>query len=180
MTGLLISSHTVEGGAIQRASQLNSRWRRRSPPARIPPTTLPPPRTGRRHRPSTGRMLFIPSRIAHFWSKVDKGAECWTWTGARAAHGYGQFSANNVHIMAHRYAYIVARGSIPEGYQVTHKCDNILCMNPDHLLAVTSEERGKLQRARRAALRANQILRPAAIGALVTLLRAEGEQEGSV
>jgi HNH endonuclease len=194
MSGLFISFHSVEVGAVQRASKLNSLWLRRSqsvtqatplPPPRVgprlrkpsadnqpaSPATLPPPRD---RSPSADKLIFIRSKITHFWSQVDKThTECWIWTGPKAAHGYGQYSVNQVHIMGHRYAYIVTRGPVPEGYQVTHKCGNILCMKPDHLLAVTPKERGQLQRAKRAALRAKQILGPAAIGALVTLLRTE-------
>lgn len=42
--------------------------------------------------------------------------------------------------MAHRVAYEIARGPIPEGMLVRHSCDNPTCCNPDHLLIGTHKE----------------------------------------
>jgi hypothetical protein len=75
----------------------------------------------------------IPIAAAHFWSKVEVGKvdECWIWKGGRRgpSQAYGAFRKTN----AHRYAYQLHRGEIPEGMVVRHMCGNKLCVNPRHL-----------------------------------------------
>lgn len=62
---------------------------------------------------------------------------CWIWLGARRAKRYGQLRFNQKHLAAHRAAWVVYRGEIPEGLHVLHKCDTPLCINPDHLFLGT-------------------------------------------
>jgi len=81
-----------------------------------------------------------------FWRLVDKTDSCWNYTGAKWK-GYGQFS---VQIKpgkwktskAHRVAYELLIGPIPEGLQLDHLCRNPACVNPDHLEPVTNRENG--------------------------------------
>lgn len=47
--------------------------------------------------------------------------------------GYGVANINKKTFMAHRVAYEVAKGPIPNGMVVLHNCDNLSCINPDHL-----------------------------------------------
>lgn len=73
-----------------------------------------------------------------FWTKVIKAGpdECWLWTAYRSAHGHGQFRVTKKPSRvehAHRYAYILSMGPIPEGMVIRHKCDNPPCVNPAHL-----------------------------------------------
>ena len=78
-----------------------------------------------------------------FWSKVKKGApdECWEWTASQAS-GYGQswWKPAKRAIGAHRVAYLLTHGSIPDGLQVAHTCHNKLCCNPAHLVAQSNQE----------------------------------------
>lgn len=75
-----------------------------------------------------------------FWAKVDKSGECWLWTGARDWNGYGQTAIGHVNLRAHRVAYELERGPIPDGLTLDHLCRNPPCVNPSHLEPVTSGE----------------------------------------
>jgi hypothetical protein len=52
--------------------------------------------------------------------------------------GYGKFTiSTGIKILAHRYAYLMFKGEIPEGLTIDHLCRFTSCVNPDHLEAVT-------------------------------------------
>lgn len=78
-----------------------------------------------------------------FWEKVDKqpGDGCWLWTACTLkAGGYGAISINNVTCRAHRVAYELLIGPIPDGLVTDHLCLNPRCVRPDHLELVTQSE----------------------------------------
>ena len=62
---------------------------------------------------------------------------CWLWTGTQDGRGYGTFSVCSKYVRAYRYSYIHERSEIPEGLEIDHLCRTPLCVNPDHLEAVT-------------------------------------------
>jgi hypothetical protein len=73
-----------------------------------------------------------------FWSKVDYDkAGCWLWTASLNEWGYGWFGVYDGERWrmrgAHRVAYELAFGPIPEGLRVLHTCDDPRCVNPEHL-----------------------------------------------
>jgi hypothetical protein len=85
--------------------------------------------------------------VERFWAKVDKSAGpggCWLWTAGKQGAGYGQFFWAGGKYLAHRFAYEMAFGPVPEGRQIDHVwargCRHRHCVNPAHLEAVTLEE----------------------------------------
>lgn len=75
-----------------------------------------------------------------FWTKVDRRGpdECWEWRAYRSADGYGRFNATRHRPEnAHRIAYRLTVGPIPDGLQLDHLCRNRACVNPQHLEPVT-------------------------------------------
>lgn len=75
--------------------------------------------------------MQLYDRSERFWQKVRFGSEdeCWLFTGYCNPDGYGRFDDT----LAHRMAYILAKGDIPTNLVVMHKCDNPACCNPKHL-----------------------------------------------
>jgi len=74
-----------------------------------------------------------------FWSKVDKTDTCWLWI-AGTTSGYGHFWLSQRHVLAHRLSYEWLKGVIPTGLTLDHLCRTPLCVNPEHLEAVTHKE----------------------------------------
>ena len=68
-------------------------------------------------------------------------SNCWTWVGARNRSGYGSIGLGMaVTALAHRVAYAVERGPIPNGLQVIHHCDNPACVRVSHLSLGTAAD----------------------------------------
>ena len=98
-----------------------------------------PKRLPDRHKPLCDR----------FWSKVDFSTPdgCWEWRGSvRHELGYGEVWVQGKRQYAHRTAYEIVYGDIPEGDVVRHRCDNPRCVRPEHLL--TGSQAENLQDAR--------------------------------
>lgn len=80
--------------------------------------------------------------VKNFWAAVNKDHPngCWVRAGWRNPHGYTQGSLDGKKKLAHRIAYELTYGPVPEGHEIDHLCRNRACCNPDHLEAVTRRE----------------------------------------
>lgn len=79
---------------------------------------------------------------SRFWPKVsvrEPGA-CWPWLGRRTPTGYGLFRVGSRMVPAHRYAWQITYGDIPNPMEVCHRCDNPCCCNPQHLFLGTQAD----------------------------------------
>lgn len=94
---------------------------------------------------------------ALFWSKVDKRPTgCWLWTAGKVPDGYGAFQLYGRSQRAHRVAYELLIGPIPDGMVLDHFLMNTdpascsrACVNPSHLEPVTSAENTRRSRLHR-------------------------------
>lgn len=96
------------------------------------------------------RSCWQQNATRSFWARVQKGPECWNWTGstnggvADGANGwtprYGVFVFRGTTQQAHRFAWELFNGPIADGLVVRHRCDNGLCVRPDHLELGTQKE----------------------------------------
>jgi len=92
-----------------------------------------------RIRQGKDRLLSLDQDIARFWSRVDKTpglgpkGECWEWRGQLSTHGYGQAPFQGRRVAAHRLAYELVKGPLPDGLCACHSCDNPPCCNPECL-----------------------------------------------
>jgi hypothetical protein len=94
---------------------------------------LTPPITG---KDRTDDLEFVKKRLLGK-VKIDGKTNCWPWIGAKYPLGYGHFSWKPSGGYAHRAAYLLFKGEIPDNREIDHLCRMPSCVNPDHLETVT-------------------------------------------
>jgi hypothetical protein len=82
-------------------------------------------------------LQYTSAHVDQLNRKVDSSGgpdACWPWLGWKDKRGYGYKQLGyRKRIFAHRMAWMVVNGEIPEGMNVLHSCDNPSCCNPAHL-----------------------------------------------
>lgn len=80
---------------------------------------------------------------ARIWPRLVQAGDCLEWTGSRNEHGYGGLRIDGQLVKAHRFAFELVYGPIPDGMDVCHRCDNPPCCNPVHLFLGTARDNGQ-------------------------------------
>lgn len=87
-----------------------------------------------------GNLLeILPRDIYRFHSYLVADGECLVWTGPRVGGtDYGKIKVDGRHLRAHRLAWMIAVGSIPDETPcVLHRCDRPACCRVEHLFLGT-------------------------------------------
>ena len=105
--------------------------------------------TGRKvGKHNTDRSIPAAERIEASSTPIPH-AGCWIWMGSRKG-SYGKSHVNGISTSAHRASYEATKGPIPAGLHIDHLCMTPLCVNPEHLEAVTPEENNRRAQEARA------------------------------
>ncbi len=83
--------------------------------------------------------------IERFWDRImpEPNSGCWLWSAGCNNLGYGHLPVGEGTgrvVYAHRFSYELHKGPIPKGFDIDHLCRVPLCVNPDHLEAVSHRE----------------------------------------
>jgi len=96
-----------------------------------------------------GGLESFTSMVQRFWKNVEKTEGCWRWKGytrGMPTHQYGalrigsRVDESRTLVLAHRLSFLLHNGTISDGLEVCHHCDNPPCTRPDHLFKGTQAD----------------------------------------
>lgn len=83
----------------------------------------------------------LSERFWQHFQRAEGPKACWPWEGALSSDGYGMVRDDDgKRVRAHRVAYELQVGPIPDGQWVLHRCDNPPCVRGDHLFPGTNHD----------------------------------------
>lgn len=94
-------------------------------------------------------MQFSQKVIDRFWAKTTlnhnewfEGSQCVLWTASHGTKsGRGRFADDSQRFwVAHRFAWTLAHGPVPDGFVVWCRCGRKLCVNEQHFELITESE----------------------------------------
>lgn len=111
-------------------------------PGRATPLPMTTPNRG--HIGGSMTRKYTQEQVDRFYSRLDRSGECWLWTGAIwGNNGYGCTRFMRRSESAHRVAWRIEYGPIPDGLCVLHRCDTPLCVRPTHLFLGTQMDNSR-------------------------------------
>jgi hypothetical protein len=86
-----------------------------------------------------GKWGRSPTSLATLEARAipEPNSGCLLWLGAINQFGYGRAGLNGRRMVAHRAAFILACGPVPDELELDHLCRVRSCINPAHLEPVT-------------------------------------------